>query len=68
MTQFLFNLHHYLHRIGKTTILKLISGESINNLTPTAGFNVKNLAIEGINLNVIDVGGKLKPILSTQDP
>lgn len=42
---------------GKTTILKSITNENLNNLAPTQGFTIKNIAVEGINLNIIDVGG-----------
>lgn len=47
-----------LDNAGKTTILKSISEESITNLSPTQGFNIKNIAVEGVDLNVIDVGGR----------
>lgn len=39
--------------------MKAITNENINNLAPTQGFNIKNISVEGINLNVIDVGGRL---------
>ena len=43
---------------GKTTILKSVSDENINNLKPTQGFNIKNLKINGIDLSVWDLGGQ----------
>lgn len=46
-----------LDNSGKTTILKSISEENIQNIKPTEGFNMKNLAIDGVNLTVWDVGG-----------
>lgn len=32
-----------LDNAGKTTILKALSNEDIKNITPTHGFNIKNL-------------------------
>ena len=48
-----------LDNSGKTTILKSISEENIQNIKPTEGFNMKNLAIDGVNLTVWDVGGNI---------
>ena len=42
---------------GKTTILKSVSDEPIQEIKPTAGFNVKTLNISGVNLSVWDLGG-----------
>ena len=42
----------------KTTILKSLSSEDISQITPTTGFNVKNLNNEGFKLNEWDVGGQ----------
>ena len=47
-----------LDNAGKTTILKSLSDENIKNIKPTEGFNIKNLAVEGINLSVWDLGGQ----------
>ncbi len=47
-----------LDNAGKTTILKSISEENIKNIKPTEGFNMKNLAVEGVNLCVWDLGGQ----------
>ena len=47
-----------LDNAGKTTILKALSNESIDDIKPTTGFNVKNLLHDGYNLNVWDVGGQ----------
>ena len=46
-----------LDNAGKTTILKSLSNEDITQITPTHGFNIKNLSHEGFKLNVWDVGG-----------
>lgn len=41
-----------LDNAGKTTILKSLSDESLQNITPTQGFNVKSLVINlYINFN-----------------
>ena len=47
-----------LDNSGKTTILKTLSDESIDSITPTHGFNIKNLAQDGFKLTVWDVGGQ----------
>ena len=46
-----------LDNAGKTTILKALSNEDISKITPTHGFNIKNLVHDGFKLNVWDVGG-----------
>ncbi len=43
---------------GKTTILKSVSNENIQNLKPTQGFNIKNLRIDGVDFSVWDLGGQ----------
>lgn len=47
-----------LDNAGKTTILKTLSNEDIKNITPTHGFNIRNLSHEGFKLSVWDVGGQ----------
>lgn len=47
-----------LDNAGKTTIVKKISGESIDEIAPTLGFNISTLALNGFQLNVWDVGGQ----------
>jgi len=47
-----------LDNAGKTTILKKINGEDIDEISPTLGFNIKTLEYEGYKLNVWDVGGQ----------
>jgi ADP-ribosylation factor-like protein 3 len=46
-----------LDNSGKTTILKKLSGEEIQHITPTQGFNVKSLVQADLKMNVWDVGG-----------
>ena len=47
-----------LDNSGKTTILKTLSEENIQNITSTQGFNVKTLIHENFKLNVWDIGGQ----------
>lgn len=49
-----------LDNAGKTTILKKLGDEDIDNIQPTQGFNIKSLLTEGFKLNVWDIGGKHK--------
>ena len=49
-----------LDNSGKTTILKKLSGEDIQHITPTQGFNIKSLVQSDVKLKVWDVGGKYK--------
>ncbi|EDW24379.1 GL23431 [Drosophila persimilis] len=47
-----------LDNAGKTTILKRFNGESIDEISPTLGFNIKTLEHNGYTLNMWDVGGQ----------
>ncbi|CAG0891782.1 unnamed protein product [Darwinula stevensoni] len=47
-----------LDNAGKTTILKRLSGEEIESISPTLGFNIKTLEHQGFQLNIWDVGGQ----------
>ena len=47
-----------LDNAGKTTLLKNLSQEEVQNTEPTKGFNVKTLVHESFNLNVWDLGGQ----------
>ena len=54
-----------LDNAGKTTILKALSNEvlyfwikDISTITPTQGFNIKNLTHDKFKLNVWDIGGQ----------
>ena len=46
-----------LDNAGKTTIIKKLSDDDIENTTPTKGFNIKSLEISGFKLNMWDIGG-----------
>ena len=48
-----------LDNSGKTTILKKLSGEDIQHITPTQGFNIKSLVQADVKLKVWDVGGMM---------
>lgn len=45
-----------LDNSGKTTILKRLGNESISEVMPTQGFNVKTLVQNSFKLNVWDIG------------
>jgi len=47
-----------LDNAGKTTIVKRINGESIDEISPTLGFNIKTMTYGKYSLNVWDVGGQ----------
>jgi ADP-ribosylation factor-like protein 3 len=47
-----------LDNSGKTTILKALSREEIQNVMPTQGFNVKTLQNGNFKFNVWDLGGQ----------
>ena len=54
-----------LDNSGKTTILQSLSNEvhhqwpqDISTITPTQGFNIKNLTHDKFKLNVWDIGGQ----------
>mmetsp|Transcript_26978 Transcript_26978/g.69812 ORF Transcript_26978/g.69812 Transcript_26978/m.69812 type:complete len:181 (-) Transcript_26978:1-543(-) len=47
-----------LDNAGKTTILKKIADEDIQQIQPTQGFNIKSVVQEGFKLNVWDIGGQ----------
>jgi ADP-ribosylation factor-like protein 2 len=47
-----------LDNAGKTTILKRINGEDINDISPTLGFNIKTIQHNLYKLNIWDVGGQ----------
>ncbi|XP_029372349.1 ADP-ribosylation factor-like protein 3 isoform X1 [Echeneis naucrates] len=49
-----------LDNAGKTTLLKQMSAEDINHITPTQGFNIKSVQSSGFKLNVWDIGGQRK--------
>lgn len=46
-----------LDNSGKTTILKQLANEETPSITtPTAGFNIKSISSNNLNLNVWDLG------------
>jgi len=47
-----------LDNSGKTTILKAMADESVTEIMPTQGFNIKSLTQDGFKLNVWDIGGQ----------
>ncbi|KAI8917173.1 ADP-ribosylation factor-like 3-like protein [Powellomyces hirtus] len=47
-----------LDNAGKTTILKSLASEDITEIKPTQGFNIKSVMVEGVKLNVWDIGGQ----------
>lgn len=47
-----------LDNSGKTTILRKLSDEPIDQIMPTQGFNIKSLMSNGFKLNVWDIGGQ----------
>merc|ERR1719298_182953 len=47
-----------LDNSGKTTALKQLAGEDVSHITPTQGFNIKSVQVEGFKLNVWDIGGQ----------
>jgi ADP-ribosylation factor-like protein 2 len=47
-----------LDNAGKTTIVKRINGEDVNEVSPTLGFNIKSMDYLGYQLNLWDVGGQ----------
>ena len=47
-----------LDNAGKTTILRRLTGESIDTICPTLGFNIKTLEHKSYRLNIWDVGGQ----------
>ena len=47
-----------LDAAGKTTLLfRLYAGKTLNTI-PTVGFNMKTVRIQGLNMNIWDVGGQ----------
>ncbi len=47
-----------LDNAGKTTVVKRVNGESIDEISPTLGFNIKTMTYGDYSLNVWDVGGQ----------
>ncbi|KAG8946800.1 ADP-ribosylation factor-like protein 2 [Tulasnella sp. 424] len=47
-----------LDNAGKTTIIKKLNGDDINNISPTLGFEIKTFIHGKYTLNIWDVGGQ----------
>jgi len=47
-----------LDNSGKTSVMKRMSSENIEEITPTQGFNVKSITQDGFKLNLWDIGGQ----------
>ncbi|VDN95519.1 unnamed protein product, partial [Brugia pahangi] len=47
-----------LDNSGKTTVVKKLNGEEVNEIAPTFGFNIKTLQYKDMKLNMWDVGGQ----------
>eukprot|EP00741_Cyanophora_paradoxa_P006273 tig00000989_g6082.t1 len=47
-----------LDNAGKTTIVKRMNGENIEEIAPTLGFEIRTWEYRGFKLNVWDVGGQ----------
>jgi len=47
-----------LDNAGKTSVMRRLSDEEIENIMPTQGFNVKSIKSADFKLNVWDIGGQ----------
>ena len=47
-----------LDNAGKTTVLLTFCGDSISDIPPTVGFNIKTIPVDGLKVNIWDVGGQ----------
>ena len=47
-----------LDSAGKTTLLMVLAGESLDNIEPTKGFIIKATQFKEAILNVKEIGGK----------
>ena len=45
-----------LDNAGKTTIVKKLAGEDIDEVSPTLGFSIKSLSFRDYRLNIWDIG------------
>ncbi|KAG1653095.1 ADP-ribosylation factor-like protein 15 [Nymphon striatum] len=46
-----------LSQAGKSSVLSALVGEDVNDSEPTTGFNIKNLLLQDINVNLKELGG-----------
>jgi ADP-ribosylation factor-like protein 2 len=47
-----------LDNAGKTTIVKKLCGQSIDEIEPTLGFQIESLEYQNYKLNLWDIGGQ----------
>jgi ADP-ribosylation factor-like protein 3 len=47
-----------LDNAGKTTIMNRLSGDEIQDIKPTQGFNVKSCQSDNFKMNLWDIGGQ----------
>ena len=47
-----------LDNAGKTTVVRKLANESIGDIPPTLGFNIRTMHHQGYTLNIWDVGGQ----------
>jgi len=47
-----------LDNAGKSTIVKKVSGQTTDTISPTLGFNIETVQFESFALNVWDIGGQ----------
>lgn len=47
-----------LDNAGKTTILKCLLNEDVNEVSPTFGFQIRTLEVEGLRFTIWDIGGQ----------
>ena len=47
-----------LDNAGKSSVIKSFLGETINELSPTLGFEIKTIELNGYHVNCWDVGGQ----------
>ncbi|KAI0986413.1 hypothetical protein GJ496_006681 [Pomphorhynchus laevis] len=55
-----------LDNAGKTTVLKRLCGMNVNEVAPTFGFEIQTVLLDGLKLNIWDIGGQksLRPYWS----
>ena len=53
-------LNEGLDNAGKTTIVKRLAGEDIDEVSPTLGFSIKSLSFKDYRLNIWDIGMNIK--------
>ena len=47
-----------LDNSGKSTCLKRLLNQSLNDVSPTVGFDIQTLSWNGIRLSIWDIGGQ----------